>query len=307
MLSLRQSPLQKTSEATPCTGVCAEQAAAVEAWQGLWQKIAAGGEQALAPESTDRSLRPAGDTVFMRYRGLWRGVDKAIRQTFQLAALANEPEQKLRLLTPLSTIDQPLVRFRALLEIARVRLRLNDLQGAHRAAVQALALQDRIDARAAADAHFILGYIALTEQHWEIAETALTRAIAADPGYWDARQAQLLVLGRLLARRSQSAAACLDRTRRLIEHLGALPALAQSRTQLRDIADRFESLPQRTNAAFYLLAGLGYSWAGDSARARQTLKRADRTRGRLPAACEKLILAQVQQLLARHFSSRPAS
>ena len=152
-----------------------------------------------------------------------------------------------------------------------------------------------------ADAYFILGYAALEANDLDRAEAALAQAVDRDPGFWDARQAQLLVLNRQLNQPRQSVAACLNRSRLMIENLGALPTLAQDRTQFRDIADRFAAQAAVTNPAFRLLSGLGYLWVGDHDRARKALAEARKAQGQLPRQCETLIAAQAEALLQRHF------
>ncbi|AFL75714.1 hypothetical protein [Thiocystis violascens] len=272
------------------------EAAALVQWQALWSDLDARGEAALQPDARDSSLRAAGDTAFMRYRNLWGRVDKSARRAFQMAALSGDPRHKLALLQPLTTAADARTRFRAWLEMARVQLRLRDLEPAREAARAALVVAD-VPERIRSDAHFVLGAIAWESGSLETAESALTRAIAADPGFWDARQMRMRVLGRQLARPRQGVADCLDRTRQLILDLGALPALAQDRTQFRDIADRFAVQGAPANVAFALLAGLGYRWSGDPERARAALTSAEGQRGQLPTVCESLILEKAREWL----------
>ncbi len=141
--------------------------------------------------------------------------------------------------------------------------------------------------------------VALEKQDLDSAEQAFNKAVGADPGFWDARQAQLLALSRQLAQSRQSPAACLNRTRIMIENLGAMPVLAQNRMQFRDIADRFGARSGGSNPAFHLLAGLGYLWAGDHDKSRSELTAARRSQGKLPSRCEALIIAEIDKLLAR--------
>ena len=277
-----------------------EQQNALDQWQALWTDIAERGEAALQPEQTDRSLRSAGDTAFMRYRNLWNAVDDASRRAFQIAALANDPQQKLALLQPLATASDASIQARALLEMARVHLRLRSLNQAVTMAQAALAIPGLAD-KVIADAYFILGYAALEKPELDRAEAALAEAVDRDPGFWDAHQTQLLVLARQMDQPRQSTAVCLNRSRLMIRNLGALPALAQDRTQLRDIADRFAAHSDAANAAFYLLSGLGYLWAGDRDRAQTALIEARKMHGVLPHQCEALIATQAEALLNKHF------
>lgn len=294
---LALSPHPNSADAS-ADGTSREQETALAQWQALWADIARRGDAALQPDHPDPSLRSAGDTIFMRYRNLWNGVDEATQHTFQIAALANAPADKLRLLQALTTAGVAQVRLRALLETARVHLRLRALDEARAVAQQALAIPG-LEPKMAADAYFVLGYAALEARDFDAAEAALAQAVARDPGFWDARQAQLLVLSRQLSQPQPHAAACLNRTRLMIENLGALPALAQDRTQFRDIADRFAAQSAPVNPAFSLLSGLGYLWAGDRDKAHAALNEAGLVRGKLPRQCEALIIAKVEELRIR--------
>lgn len=263
-------------------------------WEALWSDLAERGEAALRPEVADPSLRAAGDTVFMRYRNLWGRIDGSERLAFQLSALSGDPAHKLSLIEPLTRAEDPRIRFRAHLEQARLQRRLHEFAAARAAAAAALAVPD-LPERVRADAWFILADIAWEEARLDEAETAATAAIAADPGFWDARRLRLAVLARQLARPRQAAHACLDRTRLMIQDLGALPALAQDQTQFRDLADRLALQGAPPNVALTLIAGLGYLWAGDIRGAESVLAGAERVGGRLPAVCERLILERIAE------------
>ncbi|MBK1648338.1 hypothetical protein [Rhabdochromatium marinum] len=271
---------------------------ALAQWQALWSQLANEGHGALAPRIEDPSLRAAGDTGFMRYRNLWEQVPAAAQRQFQLAALANSPERKVRLLQSLMESEEPLLRFRARLERARIALRQEDEVTAAAFARAALQVPD-LPAPARADATFILGYAAAQAGALQEAEAQLGRAIGEDPGFWDARQLYLRVLGALLAQPNSTASRCLERTRELIEQLGALPALAQDRSQFRDIADHFARQAQADSPAVALMTGLGYLWAGDPEQARAQLTQAAHAHGQGPALCEARIAEQARVWLAR--------
>lgn len=297
LVGLARPPDPDRANAEGATGA---QEAALAQWTALWADIDRRGEAALRPEHAEPSLRAAGDTVFMRYRNLWRDVDEVTRRAFQMAALANDPGAKIAGLQPLATAGPAPVRSRALVEIARIRLRQRALDDARTSARQALAIPG-LEPRFLADAYFVLGHAALEARDLDSAEAALAEAVARDPGFWDARQTQLLVLSRQLGQPRQATAACINRTRLMIENLGALPALAQDRTQFRDIADRFAAQSALANPAFSLLSGLGYLWAGDRDRARAALTETGKARGALPRRCEALLIAKAEELLARAF------
>ena len=275
-------------------GEAAVTAEALARWEQLWQSLETEGVESLAPEVAGSGLQPAGDTAFMRYRDFWRQVEPAALERFQRAALANNPQTKLQLLESLQRDPDPRLRYRAWLERARIELRARNLEAAETAARRALAVEG-IEPLFQADAPFILGYIALERGELERADQWLEAAIQQDPGFWDARQSHLLVLVRLLER-PRGAGVCLDRTRRLIEHLGALPALAGSRSQFRDIADRLRTVGG-DNPALLLAAALGRRWAGDQASAREWLTAVREGAGRLPGACGELVRARAAHLL----------
>ncbi|NCA72703.1 MAG: tetratricopeptide repeat protein, partial [Sphingobacteriia bacterium] len=268
---------------------------AIGAWEALWADVEARGVDALSPEMTDPSRRAAGDTAFMRYRNLWGPIDAPARMAFQLAALSGEPARKRALIEPLTQAEAPLIRFRAHLELARLARRGGDFASA-RSSVHAALAEPEVPTRVRADAWFILGESALEQDRLKEAESALTTAIAADPGFWDARRLRLEVLSQLLARPRQSVAQCLDHTRRMIEDLGALPTLAEDQTQFRDLADRFAREDAPHQVALVLIAGLGYRWSGAHQRSRLVFQSAKHWRGRLPDGCERLILERIEVL-----------
>lgn len=286
--------------APPAAGMrtdSSEAHAAIDAWETMWTQLDAHGVDALRPEMSDPSLRAAGDTVFMRYRNLWGPLEDAERLAFQLAALSGNPERKRALIAPLTRAEAPLIRLRAHLELARLARRGGDFAAARAEASAALAVAE-VAERVRADAWFILAESAWEQGRLDEAETALTAAIAADPGFWDARRLRLEVLARQLTRPRQRDAQCLDQTRRMIEDLGALPALAEDQTQFRDLADRFASENAPAHVALALIAGLGYRWSGAERRALELLSRPERWRGRLPEGCERLILERIAALVS---------
>ena len=270
--------------------VAAQQALA--AWEALWSDLDAHGGAALNLVPPNTARRAAGDTVFMRYPNLWGQIDDAERLAFQLAAISSDPAQKRAWLEPVTHSPTPLIRFRAQLERARLQRRQRDLAAASATARAALAVPE-VPEQIRADAWFLLADSAWEQGQRDAAETALNAAIAADPGFWEARRVRLDVLARRLTEPRQHAAACLDRTRRMIEDLGALPALAEDQTQFRDLADRFAQSAGSSSLALTLITALGYHWSGDVERARRTLEQAAPKRGALPIGCEQLIVERI--------------
>lgn len=265
---------------------------ALAAWEALWARLDAQGVAALNPVPPDRARRAAGDTVFMRYPNLWGQIDESERLAFQLAAISGDPEQKLAVLEPATRSPTPLIRFRALLERARIQRRQRDLSAASATARAALAVPE-VSEQIRADAWFLLADSAWEQGQRDAAETALNAAIAADPGFWEARRVRLDVLAQRLSEPRQRGALCLDRTRRMIEDLAALPTLAEDHTQFRDLADRFARAGVSSSVALTLIAGLGYHWSGDVEQARRTLEQAALGRGALPIGCEQLIMERI--------------
>ena len=272
-------------------------AGAVADWRKLWTAVASSGEEALRPGVDEPRLRAAGDTLLMRYPGLVGDLAPAARHRFQLSALSNDPALKLELLTPLRDHADPRVRHRAWLESARVRLR--ERRPAEAAEALDAALSQPVPPRWQADTRLMQAVVALAADDRPRAAVLLDSAIELDPGFWDARQLRLRVRSELLAAADLRADACLRHSRRLLEDLGALPALAQSHEQFRMLADRFASLGERGHPAFGLLAGLAYHWVGDDPAARRALQAGFADSRRLPAACAAELGRSGRELLAR--------
>ena len=285
-LSLGLQPTAVASAPADCAS--GELADECERWDELWEQIDRAGLEALAVSVDAPDLRPAGDTCGMRYRDVFRHAPTAAHFKMRLAAFSNRPEQKAAILDEVTRSDDARVRFRAGVEQARVALR----QGEPAAALAVVTALDsrEVPAPCRADADFIEAYAALQLDDPHRAERLLAQTVATDPGFWNARRLQTEVLSRLLVAGTQDAAACLARTRRIIENLGAMASLANDLRQLRDLASEADRAGNRNNPALMLTASLGYRWAGDPERAEATLAAIMATSGRLPRACEAMII-----------------
>lgn len=286
----------KPATPPPIADACAADAMAdeCERWDALWQELEHDGVEALAVTVESPDLRPAGDTCGMRYRNLFRHAATTAHFKMRLAAFSNEPAQKLALLDELTLAEDAVTRFRAGVETARIALR----KGEPAAALALIAALDveGVPAACQADAHFVAASAAIQLDDLAAAEAALERAVDADAGFWNARRVQTEVLSRLLVQRRQDPAACLARTRRIIENLGALTSLANDLRQLRDLASNADRQWSRTNPALMLMATLGYRWAGDPERAEVARAAIVTNTGRLPQACEALIIQRAQAM-----------
>lgn len=290
LLSLGLTP--RSSETPQASAL----AAAQQSWRQLMATVMAEGEQALHPGEAGAELRAAGDTLGMRYPGLWQSLEQPLRHQFQLVALSNDPDTKRQLLAPLQSHEDPQVRHRAWLEVARLGLRQADYAAVAMALDQAL--QQPVPERWQADTHLMRALLHLEARQRDAAGRELDQAVTLDGGYWDARQLRLRVYSEALSVPGQTASECLRRSQRLLEDLGALPALADSHDQFRLLADRFAALGEQGHLAFGLLAGLAYQWVGDVSAARRMLDAALSTRTRLPAACVAELSQSARQVLA---------
>lgn len=288
-LSFPPCPTEDDGKEAPGKGPVSE-------WQAMWEKIEAEGYQSLAPDvAAQPSLRAAGDTCGMRYRGLFDGLPREAKHAFQVIAFSNDPDSKLRLLERSVVAGEAMVRQRAYLEIARVQLR----QGRGEAALATLAAARRLAGPSScqADLAFMEGYIRAERSDVEQALHWLREAVRLDPGFWNARQVLVAVLTQRLHGPGLTANRCLELTRLLIENLGALPQLAQDVKQFRTIADHVAGNASGGNAATSLVAGLGYQWGGDHQRSRALFEQGQQARSALPPACRRLIEERLHKLL----------
>ena len=264
--------------------------AALEAWKRMWSALDAEGVDALAPDVRIAGARYAGDTCGMRYRRLYRGIDRKTREQLVIAAFANDPEVKRRLLSPLLDSSEPRIRARSAVELARVALRRGDPDAAEAALGRSAGL--KLPAACEADLHYLKGRIALRRGDAAGALEAFAAASARDPGYWNAYRERLPVLVRALHDADQGPAACLRRARNLIEVLGLLPQLADDTRQFSRLALSLERLGARSSATL-LASGVTWKWAGQEAHGRSVLASALEAPELLPAACEREVRARV--------------
>ena len=268
----------------------AEIQAELAAWEELWDELEAEGVDALAPEARVAGARYAGDTCGMRYRRLYRGVDRETRERFVIAAFANEPETKRELLQPLLDSPDDQIRARAATELTRVALRQGDTAAAESALSQGQGLD--LPAACEADRRYLEGRIAVHRGQAAVALEAFEAATALDPGYWNAYRDRLPVLVRALHGPDLDVSTCLRHARTLIEVLGLLPQLADDTRQFAKLALSLERLGARSSATL-LASGLTWRWAGQATYGRGVLTRGLQAPELLPAPCEREMRARI--------------
>lgn len=283
--------VQSKPEAVMDEGDPSEIQAELEAWETMWDDIEEGGVEALGPDVHVAGARYAGDTCGMRYRRLYRRIDRETREHLVIAAFANDPETKERILKSLLDSPDPRIRGRTVTELARVALRQGDAAAAEAALRGSVGLE--LPEACEADLHYLQGRIALMQR--EDAGAALhyfALANARDPGYWNAYRDQLPLLVQFLHEPDQGTAACLRHARRLIEVLGLLPQLADDTRQFAKLALSLERLGAHSSATL-LATGLTWRWAGQEAYGRSILARAMQAPDVLPRECESAMRARI--------------
>lgn len=269
----------------------AEIQAEMEAWETMWDDIEEDGVEALGPDIHVAGARYAGDTCGMRYRRLYRRIDRETREHLVIAAFANNPETKERILNSLLDSPDPRIRGRTVTELARVALRQGDAAAAEAALRGSAGLE--LPEACEADLHYLQGRIALMQREDAVAALhSFALANARDPGYWNAYRDQLPLLVQFLHEPDQGAATCLRHARRLIEVLGLLPQLADDTRQFAKLALSLERLGAHSSATL-LATGLTWRWAGQEAYGRSILARAMQAPDVLPRGCESAMRARI--------------
>ena len=259
---------------------------AVRAWQEMWTELDAEGVDALDPGVNVAGAQYAGDTCGMRYRRLYRGVDRETRERMVIASFANDPGVKRQVLEPLLASPDPAIQARVAVELARVALRQKDTDRAEAALDEVAGLS--LPPACEADVHYLRGRAALHRGEMPAALEALAAATERDRGFWNAWRDQVPILVHALHESSQRTADCLQRTRRLIEILGLLPQLANDAGQFGKLALMLDRMDAH-NSATLLASALMWQWAGQEAHGRSVLQRAMDAPTLLPAACEREI------------------
>ena len=278
----------------------AEVQAELEAWETMWDDIEKGGVTALGPDSHVAGARYAGDTCGMRYRRLYRRVNPETREHLVIAAFANNPETKERILHSLRESPDPRIRGRVVTELARVALRQGNADAAEAALHGGTELE--LPEACEADLHYLRGRIALMRR--EDAGAALHAfelATERDEGYWNAYRDQLPLLVRFLHEPDQSEADCLRHARRLVKVLGRLPQLAEDTRQFAKLALSLERLGAHSSATL-LATGQTWRWAGQEAYGRGILVQAIQAPELLPRICESTMRARIARELEASWS-----
>lgn len=288
--------VQSESKAVMEEGDPSEIQTELEAWETMWNDIEEDGVEVLGPDIRVAGARYAGDTCGMRYRRLYRRIDRETREHLVIAAFANNPETKKRILNSL-LVDSPdpPIRGRIVAELARVALRQGDAATAEAALRRSVELG--LPEACEADLHYLQGRIVLMQR--EDARAALHAfelAVAHDPGYWNAYREQLPLLVQFLHEPDKGAAACLRHARRLVEVLGLLPQLADDTRQFAKLALSLERLGAHSSATL-LAIGLTWRWAGQEAYGRSVLARAMQAPEVLPRVCESTMRDRIAREL----------
>ena len=207
-----------------------------------------------------------------------------------IAAFANDPQLKRRVLEPVLASPEPGIKARAAVELARVALREEDADRAAAALdeVAGFALPPACEA----DVHYLRGRVALHRGDTYAALEALSAATERDRGFWNAWRDQVPLLVRALHESPQRTAECLHRSRRLIEILGLLPQLANDVSQFGKLALLMDRMGSQSSATL-LASALMWQWAGQEVHGRTVLQRAMNAPALLPAACERQVRARI--------------
>lgn len=271
-----------------------ELAEEVQQWNEMWDEIEEQGVEALDPGIMIAGAQYAGDTCGMRYRLIYRRIDRGVRDRLVIAAFANDPEVKRQVLVPLLQAEDPAIRGRTVVELARIALR----QGDAAAAETALATAEGLDLApaCAADLRYLKGQAAAAAQKLASAVEAFAAATELDPGFWNAYRDQIPILVRQLHDQALGSAACLRSARRLIQILGLLPQLAADTRQFAKLALSLERLGLHSSAT-RLAAAMTWQWAGQEAHGRSLLEAALEGPETMPAACERAVRARVAEAM----------
>lgn len=250
-------------------------------------------QERMRPDTMGPTVLPAGDTAGMRYAGLWGRPPDAVRRQFQLAALANDPDLKRRLLEPLSRDRDPNVRLRAQVELAGIAMRLGDPELAlqHATAAPNGVTQPQM----LADIRFLeaMAWSALGQD--EATLTLLRTAIDLDPLFWNARLELMGASLRRLADDQLTANDCQRHLASLLETIAVLPTLADNTRYFRQIADYLASGDAPPSAAADYAAALAYAWTNDRARSLAALDRAAGALRELPRGCANVLLERLER------------
>lgn len=244
---------------------------------------------------------PLGDTVFMRYPGIFSGtLSETVARTFTAVTLSNDIEFKRQTLKQLTGADQTnLVRYRAWLELARLHLRNKNQKLASSALAQALGITlDNDDWKA--DAHFLQGSIQLTQKNINAALSKLETALSSDPNFIDG---YVLYIHALLEASLQketyfSQQNCTNKLTKLMDSIDMIACVTNDRHTFVHLANTMESLPAEPKIKSFIV-GYGNLLAGNYLTAEQRMRSLlkGKTTQWNSSPCTQLLIKQASQVL----------
>lgn len=220
-----------------------------------------------------RQVRPAGDTVFMRHPDWRPKVSDEVRRQFQAIALARDLDFKERKLRDLAASPEHFVRYRALLELARIGLRRSktDVAAVRAALTAALAAVHQASPGRCwkADALFLLGFLMARDGRTEAALSHVNAALDCDPAFLNARWLRIRLHLQRLAQAHQYGLG--RRCRRLVadilRDINAYVVLSGNRLHFLRLADDLQSVPLAGAEIGALVSGYAALLGGDRRRA----------------------------------------
>jgi tetratricopeptide (TPR) repeat protein len=252
---------------------------------------------------------PLGDTVFMRYPGIFSGtLSETVARIFTAVTLSNDIEFKRQTLKQLTGADQTnLVRYRAWLELARLYLRNRNQKLASSALTQALGIT--LDNEAwKADAHFLQGSIQLTfDKNINAALSKLETALSSDPNFVDA---YVLYIHALLQASLQkesyfSQQNCTDKLTKLMDSIDMIACQTKDRQTFLHLASSIESLPAEPKIKSFIV-GYSHLLAGNYSTAEQRIRSLHQDQIQWNSSpCTQLLIKQASQVLDQISTLKP--
>jgi len=238
-------------------------------------------------EHFKKGLIPSGNTFFMRRKYSMPKIDKSSIRGFQAADFANE-DDKLIELRNLAKNDNPVIKYRAYLEILRFKLKSKkkehhfDIEKTFR-----LAKNVKIpDEKWKSDIYFLSGHYYSIIGKFKKAKKHLETAIKLDPYYLDARWAMIKLLLNYIIRDKKilGSGNCLNIATQILSNIEKIAVLARDKKIFFDIADELQNVTY--NSTFkYLAVGYCYYFAGDETKARYWLEKTKHYTNKLSRYC----------------------
>jgi len=247
-------------------------------------------------------VMPAADTVFLRHPGIMPSLDAANVQRFQASALVQEFAATQEILAPLQDHPDPVVRYRAFLELARAAFQANRGRPSpvsDRALSRALE-QPVPPAVPTVDAVFLRGYSALHRHQLRAARTDLTDALAGDPAFLDAARWLVAAEAAEIDRASGRAFgpdACEAVLLEIFGHVRHLGVLVTNINQFRDIGRDISGMAALNGPFGRFVAGYIALLSRDRPSARTAFSAVPQRRGALSVSCHRVLVGHVTTVL----------